>query len=87
MATFRVDDIDISPDDYIYECSENEIKELISCLKEEGHLTSDEYEPAEFERMGDGERMFEKALHNLHTKWNLLSKEDEETILRISKQF
>ena len=40
MATFRVDDIDISPDDYIYECSENKIKELISCLKEEGHLTS-----------------------------------------------
>ena len=33
------------------------------------------------------DRMFEKALNNLHGKWNLLSKEEEELILKISKQF
>jgi len=31
-------DIDISPSDYIYECSDYEIKELITELKEGGYL-------------------------------------------------
>jgi len=33
--------IDISPSDYIYECSDYEIKELITELKESGYLKGD----------------------------------------------
>ena len=38
-------------------------------------------------KMSVPETIFEECLNNLHNKWNRLSNEDEEIIMRISKKY
>lgn len=79
-------EIDVS--DFLYECRSKEIKEIIDTLIDDGHLpesvrgksnSSVQFSAAESE--------FEDALHKLHGKWNVLSAEETETIINLSKRF
>lgn len=47
MADFYVDDLDISPSDFIDSCSKGEITELIEILKEGGYINYDDDEEIE----------------------------------------
>jgi hypothetical protein len=68
--------IDISPSDYIYECSDYEIKELITELKESGYLKGDIIIDDEWTEM----------INKIYKNRLLLSNEDEEIIRNISKK-
>jgi predicted nucleic-acid-binding protein len=81
-------DQQIDVDEFLYGCTKSEIQEVIDNLIERGNLpesvknmskSSVQYSVAESE--------FEDALHKLHGKWNSLSKEEEQTIIKISKRF
>ena len=47
MADFYVDDLDISPSDFIDSCSKGEITELIEILKDGGYINYDDDEEIE----------------------------------------
>jgi hypothetical protein len=81
-------DQQIDVDEFLYGCTKSEIQEVIDNLIERGSLpesvknmtkSSVQYSVAESE--------FEDALYKLHGKWNSLSKEEEQTIIKISKRF
>jgi hypothetical protein len=84
MPDFRTY-VEIEPEEFLSNCSDSEIEEIINYLLEEGHL--------------DGEPITSKEHHNdLDVEWSgyisklknsrlLLSNEDEETIKRIASKF
>ena len=80
-------EISIDLDEYVLSCSSREIKELIEVLKEEGRL-----DPSRYSDGGDGiagfsESEFEEALKKIKGKWNMLSQEEEQIILKIASRF
>jgi hypothetical protein len=87
MPTFYEDvDFDIDPDDYISSCSQREIKELIDCLIEEGHIpfttTLNSEQP---KNVMDLE--WDGLCNKLATIRLQLSSEDEKTIRDILNKF
>jgi hypothetical protein len=70
------DEIEIEVDDFLSACSDSEIKELVQALKDDGHLTDGGRDGDDFDAA------VEKLIGN---SWRL-SKEDEETILKISNK-
>ncbi len=69
------DEIEVDVDDFLSACSDSEIKELIQALKDDGHLDE-----------GEDDNDFDIALRKLVGNSWRLSKEDEETILRITNK-
>jgi hypothetical protein len=85
MPRFNTDYLDIDADDYLSACSPREIKELINELVEGGHIKKTDI--LSETKMSAGEQVYENKLDKLHGKWNCLSKEDEETIIKIADKF
>jgi replication initiation and membrane attachment protein DnaB len=69
------DEIEVDVDDFLSACSDSEIKELVQALKDDGHLDE-----------GEDNNDFDIALRKLAGNGWRLTKEDEETILRISNK-
>ena len=69
------DEIEVDVDDFLSACSDSEIKELIQALKDDGHLDE-----------GELDNDFDIALRKLVGNSWRLSKEDEETILKIANK-
>ena len=69
------DEIEVDVDDFISACSSSEIKELIQALKDDGHLDE-----------GELDNDFDIAIRKLSGNSWRLSKEDEETILKIANK-
>lgn len=69
------DEIEVDVDDFLSACSSSEIKELIQALKDDGHLDE-----------GDLDNDFDIAIRKLSGNSWRLSKEDEETILKIANK-
>jgi hypothetical protein len=80
------DEMEISINDFLSECSGTEIDELIDCLIEDGYIKDNDRAYSEHQ-MSVSESEFEEALNKLHKKWNLLSKEEELAIIEIAKKF
>jgi hypothetical protein len=76
-------DIDISPSDYIYECSDYEIKELITELKEGGYLKGGVIDTDDNNIIDDE---WTEMINKIYKNRLLLSNEDEEIIRNISKR-
>lgn len=77
--------VNIDIDDFLSDCDKYDIKELIKALTEDGHIP-----PIKEEKKSNisyPESVYQNALNKLMNKWNSLSKEDEETILKISNKF
>lgn len=93
MPTFYVDDIDIEPYEYVNQCSYSDIKELIIELVDAGHLPPsiknmiNKKEKKEKPGFHPSEAIYESALDKLHGKYVSLTREDEETIIKISNKF
>ena len=88
MPYFDYDgEIDIDVDDFLNACSSSEIKEIISALIEDGHLPKSLEHTNDLSNCGVAESEFEDALNKLHGKWVVLSKEEEEVIIKMSKRF
>jgi len=69
------DEIEVDIDDFLSACSSSEIKELVQALKDDGHLDE-----------GDLDNDFDIAIRKLSGNSWRLSKEDEETILKIASK-
>lgn len=78
-------DIDIDVDEFLDECDEDEIKEAIEYLKDKGYLKGLTIVNAD--NVSVTELEFMNAANKLATRWNLLSKEEENFILNIAKRF
>lgn len=86
MPTFYGDQLEISVPEFLNACSSSEKQELIRLIlgKNRNQLNKS-YK--EFEKMSVGEELFEENLYALHGKWNVLSNEEENTIVKIAKRF
>jgi hypothetical protein len=69
------DEIEVDVDDFLSACSSSEIKELVQALKDDGHLDE-----------GELDNDFDIALRKLAGNSWRLTKEDEETILKIANK-
>lgn len=80
---------DIDVEDFLYACGSRDIDELIDALIEEGHLPKSVKRINQSENSGASapECEYEEALDRLHGKWNMLSADEEQTIISISKRF
>ena len=83
MPTIGKSYVDV--DEFVSKCDDYEVDELIATLKDFGYLSLEIINLNRLRR-GESEKIFEKKLHNLHGKWNLLSKKDEEKIIKISER-
>lgn len=81
MPSFYVDDVDISVSEFLDSCSSKERKELIKLLQVDNYYIRDE----------DNENALEKEFNDevikLLGKRHLLTNEEEELILKITKKF
>ena len=81
ITAYNVDvEVDIDVDDFLSECSNREIKELISALIEDGHLEKHPLIPGQDEKLGIMEREFLNKLHIISTKYYSMSQEELDTI-------
>ena len=69
------DEIEVDVDDFLSACSDSEIKDLVQALKDDGHLDE-----------GEDDNDFDIAVRKLLGNSWRLSKEDEETILKIANK-
>lgn len=72
-------------DDFLSSCSSREIDDLIDTLIEDGHLTEDCKK--NYELYAASEQEFQNALKKLNGKWNMLTQEEEQAILKIASRF
>jgi hypothetical protein len=86
MPTFYGEDIDIDVDDFLSACDSGEIKELIQALVDDGHISKSATQKHD-NNMCAAEQIYEDKLNKLHGVWTRLSKEDEETIVKIADKF
>jgi hypothetical protein len=70
------DPINITPDEFVDSCNRKEIKELINLVYEK-----------QISKVCASEKIFIDHLKVLMDKWNSLSKEEEETIIKIANRF
>lgn len=87
MPDFLIDDLGITPDEFLSKCNRKEIDELINLLDEEGYLPEDYKERVDYDKLCVSEKIFVDYVVGLTNKWTSLSKEDEETIIRIAKKY
>ncbi len=81
-------DQQIDVDEFLYGCSKSEIQEVIDNLIERGNLPESVKNMSESSaQYSVAESQFEDALYKLHGKWNMLSWDEEQTIINISKRF
>ena len=86
MPRFDVnEDLEIDVDDFLYECDSEDIKKLIEALIENGDLEMKDF--VDRSRMSAGEKIFEEHLSSISGRWNQLTQEEEETILKIGARF
>lgn len=78
-------DIDIDVDEFLEDCDASELDEVVEWLQDHGHLRPTSVDKATQVSVSESEYM--EALDKLYTKWNMLSKFEEETILNLAKRF
>lgn len=76
-------EFELDPEEFVEECTEEDIKELVSILKE----TYPEHLSPNYYNLSLGEQEFELMINSLHGKWNMLSAEEEEFIRKVAKKF
>lgn len=87
MPTFYAEDIDIDADEFLSSCNDRDKEELIDALIEDGYLKKDCREDFKDYNYSVSEAHFVEALDKLRSKWNMLTKEEEEFIIKIANRF
>ncbi len=83
MPDFYVDDLDISPSDFVDACSKREINQLIEILVEDGYVDNESI--LKSNRTHDDE-VYTKALIKLSESRLRLTNEEEEIIKKIAER-
>ena len=77
--------VDVSVEEFLDECMDSDIHEVIKWLREEDYLK--EADLLRSESLNASESFYEEALDKLHGKWNRLSKEEEQIIILLGSKF
>lgn len=78
-------EIDIDPYEYVSECSKYEIKELIECLIDEGHINSNS--PLVDKNKSILDEEWDEVVGKILSSRLVMSPEDEQMIRLISKKY
>ena len=78
-------EIDIDPYEYVSECSKDEIKELIECLIDEGHINSNS--PLVDKNKSILDEEWDEVVGKILSSRLVMSPEDEQMIRLISKKY
>jgi hypothetical protein len=88
ITAYNVDvEVDIDVDDFLSECSNREIKELISALIEYGHLEKHPLIPGQDEKLGVMEKEFLGKLQTISTKYYSMTDEELEMINNLYNKY
>ena len=89
MPDFSVEDVDISPDEFVYACSKKEIKELIDTLVEENHISKNDVIAYRTQRSGpnSSDIIFDNNLDAISRNRLHLTIEEEEMINKLAERF
>lgn len=87
MPTFYAEDIDIVVDEFLSACSSREKEELIDALIEDGYLKENCRVDYKYELLSVPESFYIDAIDKIKGKWNMLTQEEEEIILKIASRF
>ena len=87
MPTFYAEDIDIVVDEFLSACSSREKEELIDALIEDGYLKENCRVDYKYELLSVPESFYIDAIDKIKGKWNMLTQEEEEIILKIASLF
>jgi tRNA A37 threonylcarbamoyladenosine dehydratase len=87
MPTFYAEDIDIIVDEFLSACSSREKEELIDALIEDGYLKENCKVDYKYELLSVPESFYIDAIDKIKGKWNMLTQEEEEIILKIASRF
>lgn len=87
MPTFYAEDIDIDADEFLSYCNDRDREELIDALIEGGYLKKDCKEDFKDYNYSVSEAHFVEAVDKLRSKWNMLTQEEEELIIKIANRF
>ena len=86
MPYFNPEDLDISPDEFLEECSHKERDEVFEILTEKYGYNLSSDNTNEEKARSESHRIFLKNLWVLHENWYSLSKEDAEIINILAKK-
>lgn len=89
MPDFQVEDLDISPDEFVYACNKREIKELIDTLVEENHISKNDVITGKTERSraNSSDIIFDNNLDAISRNRLHLTIEEEEMINKLAERF
>lgn len=87
MPTFYAEDFKIDVDEFLSACSSREKEELIDALIEDGYLKENCRGVYQYELFSPPESFYVKAIDKLKNKWNMLTQEEEELIIKIANRF
>jgi len=87
MPSFYTEDFYIDVDEFLSECNDRDKEELIDSLIEDGYLKKDCREDSKDYNYSVSEAHFVEAVDKLRSKWNMLTKEEEEFIVKIANRF
>ena len=89
MPDFQVEDVDVSPDEFVYACSKREIKELIDTLIEENHIVKNDVVAYRTQRSGPNplDIIFDNNLDAISRNRLYLTLEEEEMINKLAERF
>lgn len=87
MPGFSVDDIDVSPSEFLDACSSDEVDELIHLLIEDGYINAESVlAPGIGPDLSVDDEIFVEALAKLSQSRHRLTNEEEEIIKSIAKR-
>jgi len=84
MPDFDVADLEITPDDFIDECNQYEINELIERLRDDGYISPIDFEPSEKQSVLD--YLFNDAIIKISQSKHRLTIEEENIIMNIANR-
>jgi hypothetical protein len=84
MPDFDVADLEITPNDFIDECDEREIDELIERLRDDGYITPSDIEPSVKPSVLD--YLFNDAIIKIKQSKHRLTIEEENIIINIANR-
>ena len=78
--------VNIEVDEFLDRCNSSEIDEVIDYLIDTGNIDK-KCRGVDYEVYNPSESVYQEALDKLNGKWNMLTKEEEELILKIANRF
>jgi hypothetical protein len=82
-----IDGFDLEVDEFLNSCSGKDLRNIITYLIDTGLIKDEQIVKKERGRISTPEQMFNTYLNALNGKWNRLTTEEEDSIVKIAKKF